>query len=61
MAGMPLIFPYHTPILSWFSTAACKVNRLKEGGRGLGLVKFNRVSGDSRPLKKIISLLAESS
>ena len=62
-------FPHHTPILSWFPAAACKVNRLKEGGggRGLGLgqckglVKFNRVSGDSSPLKKIISLLAESS
>ena len=46
-------------MLSWFPTAACKVKRLKEGGggqggRGLGqrkgLVKFNRVSGDSSPL-----------
>ena len=46
-------------MLSWFPTAACKVKRLKEGagggqgGRGLGqwkgLVKFNRVSGDSSP------------
>ena len=30
-------------------------------GHCKGLVKFNRVSGDSSPLKKIISLLAESS
>ena len=54
-------------MLSWFPTAACKVKRLKEGvgegqeGRGLGqckgLVKFNRVSGDSSPLKNINSPL----
>ena len=48
-------------MLSWFPTAACKVKRLKEAGggggqgrRGLGqckgLVKFNKVSGDSGPL-----------
>ena len=54
-------------MLSWFPTAACKVKRLKEGagggqgGRGMGqckgLVKFNRVSGDSSPLKNINSPL----
>ena len=42
---MPLIFspPHPALMLSWFPTAACKVNRLKEesggggGGAGAGL------------------------
>ena len=52
-------------MLSWFPTAACKVNRLKEGegggqggrrlGQWKGLVKFNRVSGDSSPQLKNIN------
>ena len=64
IAGMPLIFspPHPALMLSWFPTAACKVNRLKEergGGLGQckGLVKFNRVSGDSSPLKNVNSPL----